>query len=79
MKALLFFDSLCYMNYKTNRIGGIYMWVVFLLAAMGFAIATLLVVYIGNKVINAMKRDDEKLNKDFSKEKTNKKEKEKHE
>nr|DAN96348.1 MAG TPA: ATP synthase subunit 9 [Caudoviricetes sp.] len=55
------------------------MWVVFLLAAMGFAIATLLVVYIGNKVINAMKRDDEKLNKVISKEKTNEKEKEKHE
>jgi membrane protein implicated in regulation of membrane protease activity len=55
------------------------MWVVFLLAAMGFAIATLLVVYIGNKVVNAMKRDDEKLNKDISKEKTNEKEKEKHE
>ena len=47
------------------------MWVVFLLAAMGFAIATLLVVYNGNKVVIAMKRDNEKLNKDISKEKTN--------
>lgn len=55
------------------------MWVIFLLAAMGFAIATLLVVYIGNKVVNAMKRDDEKLNKDISKKKANEKEKEKHE
>lgn len=32
------------------------MWVVFLLAAMGFAVATLLVIYIGNKVVNAMKK-----------------------
>lgn len=45
------------------------MWVVFLLAAMGFAIATLLVIYIGNKVVNAMKRDDIKLDKDINKEK----------
>lgn len=51
------------------------MWVVFLLAAMGFAIATLLVIYIGNKVVNAMKRDDIKLDKDINKEKTNEKEK----
>lgn len=55
------------------------MWVIFLLAAMGFAIATLLVVYIGNKVVNAMKRDDEKLNRGINKEKANEKEKEKHE
>lgn len=55
------------------------MWVVFLLAAMGFAIVTLLVIYIGNKVVNAMKRDDIKLDKDINKEKTNEKEKEKHE
>lgn len=51
------------------------MLVVFLLAAMGFAIATLLVIYIGNKVVNAMKRDDIKLDKDINKEKTNEKEK----
>ena len=55
------------------------MWVVFLLAAMGFAIATLLVIYIGNKVVNAMKRDDDKLNKDINKGKTNEKEKEEYE
>ena len=54
------------------------MWVVFLLAAMGFAVATLLVIYIGNKVVNAMKKDDAKLNKDINKEK-NKREGEKHE
>ena len=55
------------------------MWVVFLLATMGFAIATLLVIYIGNKVVNAMKRDGVKLNKDINKEKTNEKEKEEYE
>ena len=51
------------------------MWVVFLLAAMGFAVATLLVIYIGNKVVNAMRRDDDKLDKDINKDKTNEKEK----
>ena len=50
------------------------MWVVFLLAAMGFAVATLLVIYIGNKVVNAMKKDDAKLDKDINKENTNEKE-----
>lgn len=45
------------------------MWVVFLLAAMGFAVATLLVIYIGNKVVNAMKKDDAKLDKDINKKK----------
>lgn len=44
------------------------MWVVFLLSAMGFAVVTLLLVYIGNKIINQMKRDDDKLNKDINKE-----------
>lgn len=57
------------------------MWVVFLLSAMAFAIVTLLVLYIGNKVINAMKRDDYKLDRDINKYKKeeNEKEKEKHE
>lgn len=48
------------------------MWVVFLLSvllsAIVIAIATLLVIYVGNKVINAMKRDDYKLDKDINKE-----------
>lgn len=44
------------------------MWVIFLLSAIGFAIATLLLMYIGNKIINQMKRDDDKLNKDINKE-----------
>ena len=55
------------------------MWVVFLLAAMGFAVATLLVIYIGNKVVNAMKKDDAKLDKDINKENTNEKENVAHE
>ena len=48
--------------------GGESMWVVFLLASMAFAIVALLVIYIGNKIINAMKHDDYKLNKDINKE-----------
>lgn len=57
------------------------MWVIFLLSAMTFAIVALLVLYIGNKVINAMKRDDYKLDRDINKYKKeeNEKEKEKHE
>lgn len=45
------------------------MWVVFLLSAMTFAIVTLLLIYVGNKIINQMKRDDDKLNKEINKEK----------
>lgn len=54
------------------------MWVVFILTSIVIAIATLFVIYIGNKIINAMKRDDYKLDKDINK-KTNEKEKEKYE
>lgn len=53
------------------------MWVVFLLSSMAFAIAALLLIYIGNKIINAMKRDDYKLNKVINNENnTSEKEKE---
>lgn len=53
------------------------MWVVFLLSAIVIAIATLLVIYVGNKIINAMKHDDYKLNKEINKENnTSEKEKE---
>ena len=57
------------------------MWVVFLLSAMTFAIVTLLVLYIGNKIINAMKRDDYKLDRDINeyKKEENEKEEEKNE
>lgn len=56
------------------------MWVVFILSAMVVAIVALFVIYIGNKIINAMKRDDYKLDKDINKEnKTNEKEKESNE
>ena len=53
------------------------MWVMFLLSAMTFAIVALLVLYIGNKVINAMKRDDYKLDRDINKYKKEDNEKEK--
>lgn len=57
--------------------GGESMWVVFLLASMAFAIVALLMIYIGNKIINAMKHDDYKLNKEINKENnTSEKEKE---
>lgn len=53
------------------------MWVVFLLSSMVFAIVALLMIYIGNKIINAMKHDDYKLNKEINKENnTSEKEKE---
>lgn len=37
------------------------MWAIFLLSAMGFAIATLILVWIGNKIINSMIKDNKKL------------------
>ena len=57
------------------------MWVLFLVSAMGFAVATLVILYIGNKMINAMRRDDYKFNRDINKyeKEENEKEKEKHE
>lgn len=41
------------------------MWVVFVLATLVFAVTALLVIYIGNKTINAMKRDNRKLEKEL--------------
>lgn len=49
------------------------MWVVFLLSSMGFAIALMLVIYLGNKMINAMKKDNSKLEQELEN-KTNEKE-----
>lgn len=46
------------------------MWVVFILAALVFAVTALLVIYIGNKTINAMKRDDRKLKKELKEKNT---------
>lgn len=37
------------------------MWAIFLLSAMGFAIATLILVWIGNKIINSMIKENKKL------------------
>ena len=39
------------------------MWVIFLLSAFAFAVLALGVAWIGNKVVNAMKRDDYKTQK----------------
>lgn len=46
------------------------MWVVFVLAALVFAVIALLFIYIGNKTINAMKRDDRKLEKELKEKNT---------
>ena len=61
---------------KTKRkgnINGIYnqfqdkevikMWVIFLLSALGYAVLALLVLWIGNKVINAIKKENSKVDK----------------
>ena len=39
------------------------MWVIFLLSAMGFAIAALIVAYIGNKILNKIHSDNIKSDK----------------
>ncbi len=43
------------------------MWVIFLLSAMGFAIATLIVAYIANKVWLQMRKDEAKINREIKK------------
>ena len=52
------------------------MWVIFLLSSVGFAIALMLVIYLGNKMINAMKKDNSKLEQELENKenKTNEKE-----
>lgn len=56
------------------------MWVIFLLSSMAFAIVSLLTMYVGNKIINAMKRDDSKLEKELENNRSEvEKEKERHE
>ena len=56
------------------------MWVIFLLSSMAFAIVSLLTMYVGNKIINAMKRDDSKLEKELENNRSEvEKEKEKYE
>lgn len=49
------------------------MWVIFLLSAMGFAIAALLVAYVGNKILNKIQSDNEKSEVDKIKLKENNK------
>lgn len=48
--------------------------VVFVFTALLFAVTALLVIYIGNKTINAMKRDDRKLEKELKEKNTIEKE-----
>lgn len=51
------------------------MWVLFLLSAMGFAIATIILIYIGHKIYLAMVKNEKeyelklkKLNEELKKE-----------
>ena len=53
----------------------IHMWVLFLLSAMGFAIATIILIYIGHKIYLAMIKNEKeqefklkKLNEELKKE-----------
>lgn len=39
------------------------MWVIFLLSALGYAVLALVVLWIGNKVINAIKKENSKVDK----------------
>lgn len=39
------------------------MWVIFLLSALGYALVALIVLWIGNKVINAIKKENNKVDK----------------
>lgn len=41
------------------------MWVVFVLSAMVFAITALAVAYIGNCIINKMRKDNKKTEKEI--------------
>ena len=44
------------------------MYVIFLLSALGYALFALLVLWIGNKVINAIKKENSKVDKILKKE-----------
>lgn len=39
------------------------MWVIFLLSALGYALVALTILWIGNKVINAIKKENSKVDK----------------
>lgn len=43
------------------------MWAIFLISAMGFAIAAMVLVWIGNKIINSMIKENRKLEKEEEK------------
>lgn len=59
---------------RTQERGEGELWVVFVFTALLFAVTALLVIYIGNKTINAMKRDDRKLEKELKEKNTIEKE-----
>lgn len=59
---------------RTQEGGEGELWVVFVFAVLLFAVTALLVIYIGNKTINAMKRDDRKLEKELKEKNTIEKE-----
>lgn len=42
------------------------MWAIFLLSAFAFAVVALGVVWVGNKVVNSMKRDDYNTQKEIT-------------
>ena len=42
------------------------MWLIFLLSAIGFGLAALLIIYVGNKVLNQMKKDDFKAEQELN-------------
>lgn len=44
------------------------LWVIFLLSALGYALIALIVLWIGNKVINAIKKENSKVDKILKKE-----------
>lgn len=43
------------------------MWAIFLLSAMGFAVAAMVLVWIGNKIINSIIKENRKLEKEEEK------------
>jgi hypothetical protein len=47
------------------------MWVIFLLAGMSVAVCAMIIAYIGNRVFLAIKKDQEKYNKNTKEFETN--------
>ena len=45
------------------------MWAIFMLSALGFGLVALLLIYFGNKIINQMKKDNFKTEKELERKK----------